>query len=98
MSDGSANEDEDGREDWRGSGDDAAHVVLGIYRKVLRVLKFKLYFKNFFPTEDEKENLPYVCWTSAAESIGEIDGGPAAVRRMFHSFGYGDLVRIPAVK
>jgi hypothetical protein len=68
-------------------------VAKEIYKKAHKTLKLKLYFENFFPTDTDKDSLPYSCWMSAAASIGEIGGGPTATCRMFHDFGYDDMVR-----
>jgi hypothetical protein len=93
----SADEDEDEGEDG-GHHDGASHndttrMAKMIYKKALKILKLKLYFENFFPTDAEKDGLPYSCWTSAVASIDEIDNGSAAARRMFYDFGYDDMVR-----
>lgn len=91
------NDDEDEDGDENGDRDarhgDAARLAKGVYKKALKTLKFKLYFENFFPTDVEKDGLPYSCWSSAVASFGEIDGGSAAVCRMFYDFGYDDMVR-----
>jgi hypothetical protein len=85
-------EDEDGGRDAH-HGSHAARVAKGIYKKALKTLKFKLYFENFFPTDEEKDGLPYSCWISAIESSGEIEGGSVAAHKMFYDFGYDDTVR-----
>lgn len=72
----------------------ARPVAKRIYKKALKILKQKLYFENFFPTDAEKDGLPYSCWTSAVESMGRVDGGSTAARRMFYTFGYDDVVRV----
>jgi len=93
----SADKDEGEDEDEdRGHGSnrtDTVRVAKKIYKKALKVLKFKLYFENIFPTDVEKDSLAYSCWTSAVVSTGQIDGGSAAARKMFHDFGYEDTVR-----
>ena len=98
--DDAADEDEDEcEEEDRGHNaghDDATRTAERIYKKALKILKFKLYFENFFPTDDEKIELPSSCWAAAVASIGEIDCGPAAARRMLHDFGYEDTVRVLA--
>ena len=89
-------EDEDDGEDEDGGHkighSKPARTAERIYKKALKILKFKLYFENFFPTDDDKIGLPSSCWAAAIASIGEIDGGPAAARSMFHDFGYEDMV------
>ena len=83
-----ADEDEDEAEDEDGDDDarhgNAARLAKRIYKKALKILKLKLYFENFFPTDVEKDSLPYSCWTTAVASSGEIDGGSAAACRMFY--------------
>ena len=90
-SDESDDEDEDA-----GHGtdrDDATRVAKTIYKKAYKILKLKLYFENFFPTDTEKDSLPYSCWTSAVTSIGGIDGGSAAAQKMFYESGFDKKVR-----
>jgi len=94
--DDDADEDEDEDEDGghNAGHDDATRTAAMIYKKALKILKFKLYFENFFPTDDEKIDLPSTCWAAAIASIGEINGGPAAARRMLHDFEYDEMVRV----
>ena len=88
-------EDEDENEDGghNAGHDDPTRTAERIYKKALKILKFKLYFENFFPTDDDKTDLPSSCWAAAIASIGEINGGPAAVRRMLHDYEYDEMVR-----
>lgn len=84
-------EDEDA-EDGPHDGGDARRI----YKKALKILKLKMYFENFFPTDAEKDALPFTCWMAAVESIGQVNGGPAAARNMFYTSKYGDTVRASA--
>ena len=91
-------EDDDDEDKSEGDGashdeSDATRTAEEIYKKALRALKFKLYFENFFPTDTEKDSLPYSCWVSAAASISEVDSESAAVHKMFYNHGYDDKVR-----
>ena len=88
--------DEDGDDE---SEDDPGHdgIAKRIYHKALKMLKFKLYFENFFPTDTEKDALPYSCWVSAVESIDQVDGGSAAACKMFYGTKYGRRVCASAV-
>jgi len=92
VSDASSDEDEE-EDGGHGTGhDDATRTAKRIYKKALKILKFKLYFENFFPIDTEKDSLPYSCWTSAVASIGEIAGGSAAAQGMFYGGGYDKKV------
>jgi hypothetical protein len=91
--DGSVGGDEDDNEGGDGKGSSAGGTAKRIYKKALKILKLKLYFENFFPTDAEKDALPFSCWMSAVTSMGEIDGGTAAALKLFYRFGYGDKVR-----
>jgi len=92
-SDGSSDEDDKEDGDHGTSPNNATRTAKRIYKKALKILKFKMYFENFFPTDTEKDSLPYSCWNSAVASIGEINGGPAAAREMFYDAGYEKKVR-----
>ena len=87
--------DEDENEDGgRGAdrGGSAKVVAKRIYKKALKILKRKLYFEIFFPTDTEKDGLPYSCWTSAVASMDHVDGGSTAACRMFYTFRYDNMV------
>lgn len=92
-SNNSTDEEEDEDDGGHRAGhDNATRTAARIYKKALKILKLKLYFENFFPVDAEKDGLPLSCWTSAVASIGEIDGGSAAARKMFHELKYGEKV------
>lgn len=95
VDDGSADKDEDNDNDGgRSAGrEGSARVAERIYKKALKILKRKLYFENFFPTDAEKDSLPYSCWTSAVAAMDQIDGGTVAAHNMLYEFKYDDVVR-----
>ena len=88
-SDGDDDEDDGGPR----IGQDNTRAGKRIYKKALKILKLKLYFENFFPSDTEKDSLPYDCWSAAVASMGEIDGGPAAAKRLFYDVGYDKKAR-----
>ena len=93
----SADEDEDKDEDEDGGrgadrGGSAKAVAKRIYKKALKILKRKLYFEKIFPTDAEKDSLPYSCWTSVVVSMDHIDGGSTTACEMFYTFGYDNTV------
>jgi len=67
-------------------------MASAIYRKALKMLKRELYFEIFFPTDTEKEGLPYRCWTSAVASMRQIEGGTAFANKLFYVYGYNGVV------
>ena len=90
-SNNSTDEEEDEDDGGHRAGhDNATRTAARIYKKALKILKLKLYFENFFPVDTKKDGLPLSCWTSTVASIGGIDGGPAAARKMFYELKYGE--------
>lgn len=66
-----------------------------IYDRSLKILKFKLYFEDFFPTDDDRSALVYDCWMAGAKVTKGVNSDHATLEWMFYHFGYDKMVGKP---
>ena len=66
-----------------------------IYDRSLKILKFKLYFEDFFPTDDDRGALVYDCWMAGAKVTKGADRDHATLEWMLYHFGYDKTVCEP---
>ena len=96
--DNESNEDDDGEndagddEDGDDQGDEKRQAAR-IYKRSLKVLKFKLYFEDFFPTDDDRSAFIYDCWATGAKTTKGINGDRANFKTMLYDFKYDKKVR-----
>ena len=96
-SDDEADEDEDDNEN-NDDRSDEKNQAKRIYTHSLKVLKFKLYFEDFFPTDDDRSALVYDCWMAGAKATKGVNKDNDALKRMLYHFKYDKKVRkLPAI-
>jgi len=66
--DDDGDDDDDDNDDWS----DEKGQAKCVYKHSLKILKFKLYFEDFFPTNDDRGTLVYNCWMAGAKVTGCI--------------------------
>jgi hypothetical protein len=95
-------DDESGNGDGDDEGDetefdqsDEKGQAKRVYKHALRILKFKLYFEDFFPTDDDRASLTYDCWMAGAKATKGLDADHATSERMLYLFGYDKKVCNP---
>ena len=90
---GDEDEDEEDHDDRNDEKSQAACV----YKHALKVLKFKLYFEDFFPTDDDKGALVYDCWMAGARVTKGLSADPGTLKWMLYHFKHDKTVRTPLV-
>jgi len=93
-SDNGDDEDEDQEDD--NDRNDETSQAKRVYGHALKVLRFKLYFEDFFPADDDRGALVYDCWMAGAKTTRGLDGDRAALKRMLYHYKYDKKVRTPS--
>ena len=90
--DGDNGDDEDDDQEEDTDRNDEESQAKRIYNRALKVLRFKLYFEDFFPADDDKGTLVYDCWMAGAKTTRGLDGDRAAIKRMLYHYKYDKQV------
>jgi len=90
-SDNGDDEDDDQEEDT--DRNDEESQAKRVYDRALKVLRFKLYFEDFFPADDDKGALVYDCWMAGAKTTRGLNGDRAALKWMLYHYKYDKQVR-----
>ena len=88
-------DDGDGEDDGDNDRSDEKNQAKRIYKHSLKVLKFKLYFEDFFPTDDDRGARVYDCWMAGAEATKGLDKDHTALKWMLYRFKYDKQVCEP---
>jgi hypothetical protein len=90
--------DDDGGD--TGSEDDRGGKTLGlksqanrIFRHAHKMLKYRLYFEDFFPIDDDRAALIYECWMAGAKVTSGVDEDKATLESMLYRLGQDKKVR-----
>ena len=92
-SDNGDDEEEDQEDD--NDRNDEKSQAKRVYHGALKVLRFRLYFKDFFPADDDRGVLVYDCWMAGAKTTRGLNGDRAALKRMLYQYKYDKKVRTP---
>ena len=90
-------------DDGDGNGDDENNLDQSdekgqaerVYKHAMKILKFKMYFEDFFPTDDDRASLTYDCWMAGAKVTKGFDADHATTKWMLYHFKYDKTVRNP---
>lgn len=94
---GDTDDGDEGDKDHDG-GDDRNHErdqAKRVYENSVRFLKFKLYFEDFFPTDDDRGALIYDCWMDGANVTKGLTDDCVVLERMLYRFKYDKKARVP---
>ena len=93
--------DEDDEEDNEGNannngGDgqsDEKQLAKRVYKNSFKILKFKMYFEDFFPADDDRDALVFDCWMAGAKVTSGLTKDHGALKRMLYRHKYDKKVR-----
>jgi hypothetical protein len=85
-------DDEDDDENDGGDRSDEKSQAKRIHKHAMKILKFKLYFEDLFPTDDDRGMLVYNCWMAGAKVTSGLDEDRTTIKWMFYHFKYDKKV------
>ena len=90
-----ADSDDEDDDDDNGDNDrsDEKSRAKRVYKHALKILKLKLYFEDFFPSDDNRASLVYDCWMAGAKVTKGLDEDHETLDWMLHNFEFNKKVR-----